>query len=66
MEIPDPNSSLDSRFVDPWETITDQPPNPRSFSAVSSDEDDDNDNDDDEDEWIRDPYFDNLDRVVIM
>ena len=44
---------------DAWESITDQPPNPHPYSPVMSDTEDD-------DEWIRDPTFDALDRVVIM
>jgi len=44
---------------DAWESITDQPPNPYPFSPVLSDNEDD-------DDWIRDPTFDALDRVVIM
>lgn len=58
MELPI-GITVDSRFTaDPWETITDQPPNPNSVSPLNSDVEDD--------EWIRDPYFETLDRVVIM
>ena len=59
-----------SRFPnDSWESITDQPPNPSPASFVFSDSergDENDDDDDDDDEWIRDPRFDVLDRVVIM
>jgi len=52
----------DSSFsADGWESITDQPPNPYPYSPAFEDYDND-----DDDDWIRDPNFDALDRVVIM